>query len=281
MKPTNTMTSRVEEYLTYRRNLGFELRIEGRQLLHFARWADQSGHRGAVTIDLVVGWATLTKKHQSSTWVRRLAVVRPFARYCALFDPGTEVPPPRLLGADHRRFVPHIYSNEEIQKLLAAARELGPAEGLRPKTYATLFGLLACSGLRISEALALKRCHVDFRAAQMTILQAKFRKSRIVPLHSSAIAALGRYSEARDKDHPRSTAGSYFLSSRGTALSYSAVASTFVQLRKSLGWTPSASGHLPRIHDLRHHADSRIMPIPWYAVPLRVPDPPLVGVRRL
>ena len=107
--------------------------------------------------------------------------------------------PAGLFGPVARRLVPHIYTEAEIAALLDAAAQLRPVTGLRlrPRTYATLFGLLASTGLRISEALALSPTDVDLPGAVLTVRQTKFRKSRLVPLHPTTVTALTQYVEAR------------------------------------------------------------------------------------
>src|SRR3954452_5983254 len=161
MSESIPMVNLVEEYLEYRRRLGYRLRIEGQMLLGFAHYADRSGHRGPLTTEVAARWARLPAEAAPLYQARRLEVVRCFARHRAIFDPATEIPPEGLLGSAHRRTAPHIYSEAELSTLLAAARRLLPSDGLRPRTYATLIGLLICTGLRISEALKLSLRDVD------------------------------------------------------------------------------------------------------------------------
>jgi integrase len=184
------MQALVDTYLAARRSLGFDLRIEGRQLRAFARFADETGHRGPLTVAVAVRWAQRTRRDTRLTWARRLQTLRPFMKYCAQFDSGTEMAPSGLFGPVHRRLVPHIYTDAEVTALVAAAAQLPPVTGLRlrARTYATLFGLLASTGLRISEALALTPTDVDLPAASLTVRQTKFRKSRLVPLHPTTVA---------------------------------------------------------------------------------------------
>lgn len=116
---------------------------------------------GPLTIALAVGWTQQTTRPSPLTWARRLEVVRPFARYLRRTEPATEVPPPGLLGRAHRRLAPYVYTPAQIQALIHEAHRLAPRQGLRPDSMATLLGLLACTGLRISEALQLQRADVD------------------------------------------------------------------------------------------------------------------------
>ena len=143
MTATATMLAHAQEYLAFRRALGFTLGTVGQEVLLFARWADRTGHTGPLTTELIVRWAQLTPRRSPAYWAWRFHAVRLFARHRALTDPRTEVPPAGLLGPTFRRGCPHIYSSAEITALLAAARSLRP--GLRPHTYVALFGLLTAT----------------------------------------------------------------------------------------------------------------------------------------
>src|SRR5204862_8252553 len=136
-------------------------------------------------------------------------------------DPRTEIPPPGLLPFRPQRARPYLYSEQEIQKLLAAAMKLSPRQGLRPRTYHCLFGLLAVAGLRISEVLKLERPDVDLCDGILTIRQTKFGKTRLVPLHTSTRDVMADYARRRERllrspsslgsfrnDHGRPRAGS-------------------------------------------------------------------------
>lgn len=182
---------------------------------------------------------------------RRLEIVRCFARHLAVLEPDTEVPLRGLLGPAHRRTPPHIYSKAEIAALLAAAGRLAPANGLRPQTYVTLLGLLACTGLRISEALRLDRTDADVNRGVLRIRETKFRKTRLVPLHATATTALQTYAAARDQLAGEAACGRFFVSERGQALPYSTVLHLFRRLCDSCGITGTGR-RWPRLHDLRH-----------------------------
>ena len=264
MTETTPMIDLVEEYLKYRRRLGFELRQQGSLLLDFARYADRSGHHGPLTTELAVRWARLPVEAAPQYQASRLEVVRCFARHRAIFDPATEIPSMGLLGPTHRRPTPHIYSETEVSTLLVAARRLPSRSGLRPQTYATLIGLISCTGLRISEALKLRRGDVDWDHDTLTIRESKCRKSRLVPLHPSAVQVLREYAQLRDHCHPIPQTEAFFVSDRGMALDYSTVSDTFRELRKHLPSTACPRMRAPRIHDLRHTFACRRL-LRWYA----------------
>ena len=131
--------------------MGFALKGEGYQLHAFARFAED----GRMTTSLLLRWVQGAKKPGPVTAARRVEVLRPFLRYVRQFDPACPSLPPLCCGSGHRRIAPHIYTEAEIVMLLTAARNLQPA-GLRPLTYFTLFGVLAATGMRLSEALRLE-----------------------------------------------------------------------------------------------------------------------------
>jgi len=252
----------VEEYLSARRGLGFALESPAWLLRDFARYADAAGHHGPLTVDLAVSWARSSRSSDPAQTARRLGAVRQFARYRALIDPATEVPPAGLLGTRPGRPQPHIYSDADLAALLDQATLLRPRHGLRPQTYVAFFSLLACTGLRLSEACQLAVEDVDLDAGVLTVREGKFRKARLVPLHPSATAALARYAAERDARCPRP--GGFFQTDRAAALTPAAVEKTFSRIRQRLGWTAQGRARRPRIHDLRHRFAVRRL-LGWYA----------------
>lgn len=248
---TSTFSGAVSRYLAQRRALGFDLCIAGRQLHSFARFADQHSRGGPLTIDLALAWCQAATQRSPVTSARRLEVVRPFARWLRQEDPRTEVPPVRFLGRAHRRLTPHVYTQDELLALLAESDRLSPRGGLRPAALVTLLGLLASTGMRVSEALALRDPDVDLDVAVLRVRRAKFRKSRLVPLHQTTVSALRCYAALCDRLAPDRASDSFFVVDRGIPLSYSKVRTAFRRIRISLGWE-TGTGRRPRIHDLRH-----------------------------
>lgn len=242
----------AEQYLALRRSLGFALVTQGRLLLDFARFADEAGGPGPLTVDLAVRWAESSERRRPSNTARRLTVVRGFARYCAGFEPATQIPPLRLFGGTTRRLPPHIYCDAEMADLLRVAMQLRPRNGLRPHTYVTLFSLLASTGLRVSEARRLSCQDVDLEQRLLTVRESKFRKSRLVPLHSSAIEPLRRYAARRDRCHTAPRSDYFFRTDSAPHLTLNAVEAEYWRMRKILGWTAHGRTRLPRIHDIRH-----------------------------
>jgi integrase len=262
---TVSMQHLVQEYLDERRGLGFALAIPGAQLLAFARFADASGHRGPLTRQLVTSWARDEAKRATPlTWVRRIEVVRPFAKHRARIEPGTYVPDADTFGRSRRRLTPHVYTDREVTDLLTAAGRLSPKGTLRPSTYRALFGLIAATGLRVSEALRLQCADVDLDAGMLTVRQTKFAKSRLVPLHPTTVRALKQYLGLRQRHLPTVQDGPFLTSARGTALAKRTVHWVFDRLRKQLAWTARGGHAAPRIHDLRHTFICRRVQL-WHA----------------
>jgi integrase len=252
MNNQTTMVELGEQYLSFRRELGYALEVQGGELLRFCRYADDLGHKGPITTELAERWAKLPEDVSPEYCVQRYNLVRRFAKHRSLFDPGTEIPPAGFVGPPYRRPQPYIYSADEVRQLIRQAMRLTPKGGLRPKTYATLFSLLACTGLRISEALKLTRNDVDFQQNVITVLETKFNKTRLVPLHPSATQALRRYSEQRDRYHPNLRVNAFFVTELGTSLKYLATVFTIIELRGKLGWPGKSESHPRTIHGLRH-----------------------------
>jgi len=248
MKRLIKMVTWVQRYLAYRRSLGYVLSREGPLLLDFGRYADRVGYRGALTLDLALRWARLPAQADPGYWARRLQVVRCLAKYLALFEPQTVVPPKGILGRAFVRKVPHIYSSGELAQLLRAALRLRPSDRLRPHTYFTLIGLMACTGLRLGEALRLRVEDVDLRVGILTVRHSKLHQVRLLPLHASVLKQLLRYDRQRRACAPKAT--TFFASHRGSPLKAVTVENTFHRLVaefKGRGSRPS-----PRLMDLRH-----------------------------
>jgi len=262
----STLRRALATYLALRRRLGSELRGPGARLHRFLEFLDREGS-AVVTTKLALRWATAPSGATPATWAQRLADVRRFATWLSATDPRTEIPPPGLLPERYRRRPPYIYSDEEVARIVHEAARLPSPLGLRAHTYGTLFGLLAATGLRLGEALALDRDDVNLSTGVLAIRRAKFGKSRFVPIHSSTRRALLRYARQRDLhfSHPASPA--FLISERGTRVTQSSAAYNFAVVSRAVGLRPPTSGHRhgrgPRLHDMRHRLAVRSL-IRWY-----------------
>jgi integrase len=247
------ITALVADYVALRRHLGYHSPSQERALRAFARYLDQAEHQGPIPLEASLDWATSTDSLDPCNPARRLIAVRGFLVHLSAVDGATEVPPPGLLGPVGHRKPPHVYSDREISDLLQAATSLAPAGGLRPRCYATIFGLIACTGLRISEALALTCGDVDLAGGVLTVRAGKRGRMRLVPLHPSALAPLRGYAADRSRRFGWPGDGeAFFRTDRSDRVSYNAANSTFIVLRRQLGWTAAGRTRAPRVHDLRH-----------------------------
>jgi integrase len=260
----NPVRKGLKEYLAVRRALGYELRLATGALHKFVDFLEE---RGAlhITTQLAVEWAKQPKDAQRATWSQRLSMVRCFARHSVATNPLTEIPPDRLLACRIPRRNPYIYTNDEVVRLIASAKQLSSTIGLRPWTYSTLFGLIAVTGMRIAEPLGLERDDVDLDAGIITIRKTKFRKSRLVPVHASTKRVLLAYARRRDRVFPRASCPIFFLTDRGTPLTQCSVRWTFVKLSCKIGLREPAKSHGkgPRLHDFRHRVAVKTL-VQWY-----------------
>ena len=246
---TLSLPKAIDFYLSTRRSLGFALKATEKNLRSFARYAKTVHHRGPLTEKLALDWVRLPKDVQPVWWARRLGLVHRFARFWHQFDNRVQVPPLGTFGHEGSRGPVHLYTADEIGSLLEAALALPHRKSLRPVTLYTLFGLLACTGLRISEALHLQTGDFDAVAGILTIRRSKGGRSRFVPLKPSAVAKLRGYQRLCQKQPLVAKTTAFFVCDTGKPLSYDQATRGFRSLRKQLGWIQSP---IPRIHDLRH-----------------------------
>lgn len=252
MNVPNFWMLRVDTYLAYRRSLGYKLTIDETVLKGFARFSDAMGDQCCLTMELAVRWARESKRSNPITWARRIEVLRGFARYCQRLDPNTAIPPSGLFGSAHRRLVPHIYSEVELIAIINATDNLLSKQGLRPATCCTMFGLLASSGLRITEATSLTRSDVDLEVGVLCIHEAKFLKSRWVPLHPSTTQMLNDYAQLRDQIIPHPACNRFFLYDEGQPVRRANIMYALHTICRELGWKPRGDYRHHRLHDFRH-----------------------------
>ena len=238
------MIRAVENYLAARHAAGFELKSQCYLLRSFARFAAARGEkyiRTATAID----WASRTVSVAQRD--ARLKALCRFARYMCAEDSRHQSPPSGHFGYRRIRPVPHIYSREEIHRLMDAALKLGPPHSSPAQAFVTLIGLLAAAGLRISEALNLQLS--DITPNGLLIRKTKFHKTRLVPLHHTALARMERYLQRRRQ--VRSSRPDVFIDDNGRPLRYGRVYRTFQKVLKMAGLSPSG-GRRYRLHHLRH-----------------------------
>jgi integrase len=254
------LRSALERYLSMRQGLGYKYQHQARRLADFVAFMEK--HQATtITTKLAMAWATLPPNRHAS-WILRLTDVRGFARHVANIDPQTEVPPvgilPRL-----QRAKPYVYSDTEINRLLAAALALPPANGLRRWTYHYLFGLIVVTGMRLSEAINLQRDDVDLQEGVVTVQCTKFGKSRLLPLHPTTCAALRCYAERRDAHLGSRCGTSFFVAERGGRLLHQYVHRVFWRLSREIGLRRPDDHFGPRVHDFRHRFAIQTL-LGWY-----------------
>lgn len=252
----------VNDYLMMRRSLGFKLYHVERDLGSFVSFMERE-KAPHITIDLALKWAMQPSEVHAAYWAQRLSAVRGFARHWSAIDPHTQVPPGGLLPFPNRRAQPYLYTEEDIQGLMAAAKALRPRDGLRGWTYHCLLGLLTVTGLRISELIALERRDVDLQEGLLTIRGTKFGKVRLVPLHLSTRDALTRYAQLRDAYLDRQSAVNFLVSDHGRPLEASNVRRTFYHLSRQTGLRGAGDSNGPRLHDFRHRFATESL-LRWY-----------------
>ena len=266
------LSDALTQYLAMRRTLGRVDRHVSRLLHHFVVFVDEASSP-FITTELVRRWAVQPADAQPSTWAGRLVISRRFAIWRRASDLRTEVPPADLVGQRYRRKPPQRFRDDDIVALIRSAAALSSAKHLRGQTYATLFGLLAVTGLRINEALHLDRSDVDLDVGVLLIRRTKFGKSRLVPIHATTMQALRAYEDKRDRILTTRTTPAFFLSERGTRITEWSARYTFAVVSRTVGLRPPTHGgrhgHGPRIQDLRHRFAAETL-IRWYRAGLDV-----------
>jgi site-specific recombinase XerD len=215
----------------------------------------------------------LSTAKEPATLADRLNIVRRFAIWRSAADVHTEVPPKNLMPYRYHRKPPYIYSDEEIESLVGTARKLPSPKGLRGPTYATLFGLIAATGMRISEAVSLDRQDVDLKDKLLSIRESKFRKSRLVPVHVTTRDALSDYANSRDQVLHRLQSVAFFVSERATRVTAWAARDNFAVVSRRIGIRKKIKGKRvgcgPRLHDMRHRFAAKTL-VDWYRAGINV-----------
>lgn len=273
----NALRVAVNEYLELRRSLGFKLINHEPCLREFVRFLERK-HTTRITTALAVQFALRNPHRQPKAKAARYSTVRGFARYRIGTDPATEIPPCGVVRGRSRRARPYLYSDEEVSRLLDAARSLAPTYDLRPWTYYCFFGLLAVAGVRLSEALNLAGEDIDWSEGLLTIRKTKFGKSRLVPLHASTVKVLAGYAKHRTRFFVQNRLNpipQFFVTKFGTPLREGSVYRVFWALSRQIGLRDGTAGRRPRLHDFRHRFAVNTL-LRWYrageSVDRRLPE---------
>ena len=254
MNRNATLTARLQDYMAMRRALGFDLAFSERVLRKFTEYADANGHTH-VTTALFLSWKNDYGRASKNTWAARLGLVRLFALWLQTQDDRTDVPPVGLIPRRYVRARPYIYSTQKLKMLVAQAGRLQSPYGLRGVLYETIFGLIATTGLRISEATRLERTDVDLDGGLLNVRRTKNGSERVIPLRPCGVEQLAHYAAARDRlTDTRSSR--FFVQENGGPATAEAARYNFAQVSKQVGLRKQQPyfwyGIGPRIHDLRH-----------------------------
>ncbi len=244
------LTQLVDSYLELRRSMGFRMKVQEYLLRNFASFAAERGEI-YIRTRTAVEWAAQAPSEGQRA--NRLGILRVFARFTHAEDAGHEVPCERVFLARRVRYRPFILTPDQLHELLTRASKLPPTGSIRPWTFTTLFSLLAVTGLRISEALNLRL--TDITDDGLLIRETKFQKSRLVPLHPTAMAGLKRYLDRRGMAEDDQV----FISLRGRGMRYTGIVTVFLRLVRTMGIHPGPGKPGPRIHDLRHGFAVRVL----------------------
>jgi integrase len=256
------LASHLEDYLRLRRQLGFKLHKTGTLLRKFVQFAEQE-KAAFITTKLAVRWATQPANIKLKQGTNRLGMVRLFAQYLSAIDPRNEIPAQGLIPHPYRRRAPYLYQPGDVLRLIEAARQIDPLDELKGTTYATLFGLLAVTGMRLGEAIGLDRQDVDLGNGMITVRRAKGNKSRLVPLHISTQQVLHQYVNLRDRACLEPLDNSFFVSERGKRLHQGSVNRWFLLVACRIGLRQPGDRRGPRLHDLRHYFAIQTL-LRWY-----------------
>ena len=261
----SALSQELDRYLSVRRSLGYTLTTDERILRKFVAFADRE-NAGHISSSLFLRWKEAFGNANHQTWSHRLSIVRVFARWLHSLDPKHEVPAQALFPGRARRPHPYIYREDEIQRIVQAAAALPSVNGIRGLTCSTLFGLIAVTGLRVSEALALNEGDVDLDSGVLTIQKGKFGKARLVPVADCVRAQLVAYARERNR-LLGSPSDAFFVTDHGARLTDCAARYNFAASCQSIGLRAAQKyrkhGRGPRIHDLRHTFAVRTL-LSWY-----------------
>jgi len=259
------LTKELDGYLSIRHSLGYDLSTSARVLRRFVVFAEARKARH-ITTGLFLAWQAEFGNANQNTWYARLGMIRQFASWLHGLNPHNEVPPKALIPSRYRRAKPYIYSDEEIARIVSEAARLPSTNGIRALTFTTLFGLIAVTGLRVSEAIALDTDDADLDRGVLTIRRGKSGKARLIPLSQSATNRLTAYVRERDRLVGR-TPESFFVSDAGNRPDDCSARYNFAAVCQRIGLRSrqkfNRHGRGPRIHDLRHTFAARTM-VDWY-----------------
>jgi integrase len=242
------LAEKIENYVELRRSLGYGFKKQAGTLRTFAQFVEMEQFEGPLTKGIALEFVLSFTGAANGRAIRH-GVLRRFSEYLAVFDARTEALDPRSLPRNRAIPPPRILSDEELASLIMACRDVGPKHPYRGRMLTMLVGLLASTGLRSGEVLHLDRADVDLIGGVLHVRKTKFRKDRLVPVHTTTLTALRQYAHYRDATFSAPKDSAFFLSLRGNRLSKSGLLAGFGTACRLAGLD---NGKRLRPHDLRH-----------------------------
>ena len=250
MLNSNHITRQIEEYIAYKRSLGYLIKVESQELRRFAKYTRDIEHKGSLTAELAIQWASLDNNFTRKYMARRLETLHTFAVYISAFDAQAQIPQSGIFGKAHLRTAPYIYTEGEVLSLMHHAGRLYSPDGIRAYTVASAIGLMYATGIRVSELTSLKIANVRIKEGYVFINSSKFKKDRLVPLHYTVIARLSEYRAFIErKIGVKNDDDYFFVTSYGRRFNTRAFEYAF-QLIRPLVFCDAERP--PRLYDLRH-----------------------------
>lgn len=250
MLNSNHITRQIEEYIAYKRSLGYVIKIESQELRRFAKYTRDIEYDGSLTAELAIRWASLDNSFTRKYMARRLETLHTFAVYISAFDSQAQIPQNGVFGKAHLRTSPYIYTDDEVLSLMHHAGSLYSPDGIRAYTVASAIGLMFATGIRVSELTSLRIADVRIKEKHLFINNSKYKKDRIVPLHCTVIAKLSEYRAfIKSKIGVKNDDDYFFVTSYGRRFNTRAFEYAF-QLIRPLVFCDAEK--LPRLYDLRH-----------------------------
>ncbi len=251
MSIVNTpFTAYIASYIALQRKLGLQFRRQGEVLSAFDRYVRQRDYRGPLTQELALAYATHNRKISTNETAYRYQFVRRFADYLVVFEPRTPRLDPKALRKSSGQPPRHIYTEDELSRLLREARAISP-HPIRGLTLLTIVGLAASTGLRVSEVVALDEGDVDLESGVIIVRKTKFKKQRLIVVHATTRRALRRYVSARDTAYPGCSCPAFFINMRGRRFARHTICDSFRKLAVQAGLR-GPKGNGPSFHSLRH-----------------------------
>ena len=258
----SVFAERLSAYVDLRRGLGLKFEVQADILYKFDRYLREHKHDGLLTQEIAIDFATHRPTISKTECARRYQVVRNFSEYLATFEPRTPPMDPRALRRSKTRPPAHIFTDEELKRVLHEARHISAKNPVRGVTLHTMVGLTASTGLRISEVVRLDKADVDLDTGVLVVLKTKFNKERLVPVHPTTLEKLRGYAAVRDATFPECTRPAFFINMWRRRFAKSTLGLAFREAVHRIGLREE-KGEGPSFHDLRHTFAVRRL-VAWY-----------------